>query len=116
MSRYFVEVSYKGTNYAGFQIQKNAATIQSEVEKALAIRLKQSFSLTGSSRTDAGVHALQNYFHFDAADNLFSLNENINEEENAERILYSLNSILPADIVIKKFQKQAMRLTAALMQ
>ena len=105
MSRYFIEVSYKGTNYAGFQVQKNAPTIQSEVEKALAIGLKQSFNLTGSSRTDAGVHALQNYFHFDAADNIFSLNKNLNEEENAERILYSLNSILPEDIVIKKISK-----------
>lgn len=105
MSRYFIEVSYKGTKYAGFQIQKNAATIQSEVEAALATRLKQPFSLTGSSRTDAGVHALQNYFHFDVANNMVALKEKLNEERSLRDILYSLNSILPGDIVIKKISE-----------
>ena len=65
MARYFIEVAYKGTAYAGFQIQQNANTIQAEVEKALHIYYRQLFELTGSSRTDAGVHAQQNYFHFD---------------------------------------------------
>ncbi|MDQ2718883.1 MAG: tRNA pseudouridine(38-40) synthase TruA [Bacteroidota bacterium] len=65
MPRYFIEVAYKGTAYSGFQVQQNAVTIQSEVEKALQTFFKQTFSLTGASRTDAGVHALQNYFHFD---------------------------------------------------
>ncbi len=65
MPRYFIELSYKGTNYSGFQIQQNANSIQAEVEKALKIFYKTAFELTGSSRTDAGVHALQNYFHFD---------------------------------------------------
>ena len=71
--RYFIEVSYRGTDYSGFQVQKNANSVQSEVEKALNtfLRLDQSgekdfgITLTCSSRTDAGVHALQNYFHFD---------------------------------------------------
>ncbi len=87
--RYFLEVAYKGTNYAGFQIQQNANTIQAEVEKALAIFFQRSISLTGSSRTDAGVHALQNFFHFDF------------EETIGERVLYNLNAILPIDIVVK---------------
>ena len=65
MPRYFIEVSYKGTNYSGFQVQLNANSVQSEMEKALEIFYKQRFGLTGSSRTDAGVHALQNFFHFD---------------------------------------------------
>ena len=65
MPRYFIEVSYKGTNYSGFQIQQNANSIQAEIEKALKIFYKQDFKLTGSSHTDAGVHALQNFFHFD---------------------------------------------------
>ena len=105
MSRYFIEVSYKGTKYAGLQIQNNAATIQSEVEKALAIRLKKSISLTGSSRTDSGVHALQNYFHFDVANDMIALEESLSEEGSLVDILYSLNSILPGDIVIKKISK-----------
>lgn len=87
--RYFLEVSYKGTNYSGFQSQKNANTVQDELERALLILLKQQIQLTGSSRTDAGVHALQNYFHFDIESNLKS------------EILYNLNAILPNDIVSK---------------
>jgi tRNA pseudouridine38-40 synthase len=87
--RYFLEVSYKGTNYSGFQIQSNANTIQSEIERALYILLKQKISLTGSSRTDAGVHALQNYFHFDI------------QEKVSSNVLYNLNAILPSDIVCK---------------
>ncbi len=86
MPRYFLEISYRGTNYSGFQVQENANTIQAEVEKALAVLYRQSFQLTGSSRTDAGVHALQNYFHFDT------------ELLLDARQLYNLNSILPPDI------------------
>jgi tRNA pseudouridine38-40 synthase len=86
---------YKGTDYAGFQVQKNANTIQAEVQKALKIFYKQDFELTGSSRTDAGVHALQNYFHFDG-----------NEEfEYRKEHIYNINSILPADIVVKSIKK-----------
>lgn len=89
MGRYFIEVAYNGKNYAGFQIQDNAHTVQSEVEKALEVFFKQKFSLTGSSRTDTGVHALQNFFHFDS------------EIEIDQKKIYNLNAILPADIVIK---------------
>ena len=116
--RYFLEVSYKGTNYSGFQSQKNANTIQAEVEKALTIifripasSLKEQndipsstrsgeenppengggVKLFGSSRTDAGVHAAQNYFHFDY------------DGEINPRLLYKVNSILPLDIVVQKF-------------
>src|ERR1035438_5021853 len=72
MPRYFIEVTYKGTNFSGFQVQHNAITIQSEVERAFRIKFSVAIRLTGSSRTDAGVHALQNYFHFDAEKSLFS--------------------------------------------
>ena len=91
--RYFLEVSYKGTNYSGFQSQKNANTVQSETEKAFKIILKKEIQLTGSSRTDAGVHALQNYFHFDIDDEL------------SPQLLYNLNSILPGDIAVKNLHK-----------
>lgn len=105
MPRYFIEVFYKGTKYSGFQVQQNANTIQSEVARALHIRFREEFILTGSSRTDAGVHALQNFFHFDAEEDLFYMKGNFSEEKNIERALYSLNSILPADIVIKNLSK-----------
>ena len=99
MPRYFIELLYKGTNYSGFQIQQNANSIQAEVEKALKVFFKENFSLTGSSRTDAGVHALSNYFHFDTV--LF--------EDKATNYLdkaaYHLNAILPDDIVVKRLYK-----------
>lgn len=99
MSRYFIELFYKGTNYSGFQIQDNANSIQAEVEKALAIYFKQSFSLTGSSRTDAGVHALSNYFHFDTEtlDN--------KSQDDLDKSVYHINAILPEDVVIKRTYK-----------
>jgi len=90
MSRYFLEVSYKGTNYSGFQIQQNANSIQAEIEKAFQILQKEKISLTGSSRTDAGVHALQNFFHFDF------------EGEINSHFVYKMNAILPGDIVAQK--------------
>jgi tRNA pseudouridine38-40 synthase len=104
MPRYFIEVAYKGTNYSGFQVQDNGVTIQSEVERALTIRFRQSFQLTGASRTDAGVHALQNYFHFDTNAGLLYSKDDIDnsKEKNIQHILYSLNSILSEDIVIRK--------------
>ena len=95
--RYFLEVSYKGTNYSGFQIQKNANTIQAEIEKALNIILKRDVSLTGSSRTDTGVHAFQNFFHFDFDTPFASINMN-----GGDTLLYNLNSVLPEDIAVKK--------------
>ena len=91
--RYFLEVSYLGTAYSGFQTQHNANTIQAEVEKALKVFCKQDIKITGSSRTDAGVHAFQNYFHFDF------------EDELSSAIIYNLNSLLPVDITIKELKK-----------
>lgn len=93
MARYFLELSYRGTAYHGFQIQDNAPTIQAAVENALNILLKSPIDLTGSSRTDAGVHALQNYFHFDT--------ELVVEQKH----VYNLNAILPADIAIQSIKQ-----------
>ncbi len=90
MPRYFIEVAYKGTAYSGFQVQQNAVTIQSKVEDALQVLFKQSFQLTCSSRTDAGVHALQNFFHVDSDISI----------EPAK--VYNLNAVLPKDIVVKR--------------
>jgi tRNA pseudouridine38-40 synthase len=89
MPRYFIEVVYKGTHYSGFQVQENANTIQSEIEKAFEIIHRNPVKLTGSSRTDAGVHALQNFFHFDY------------EDEINRQFIYKMNALLPQDIVVK---------------
>lgn len=98
MPRYFLEVSYKGTNYRGFQVQKNANSIQAEVEKAFHILQRETITLTGSSRTDAGVHALQNFFHFDIGDPL----PPGTGMPGKSQFVYKINAILPGDIVIKR--------------
>ena len=96
MPRYFIELAYNGGAYRGFQKQPNAATIQWEVEKALQILSKQNINLTGSSRTDSGVHAVQNYFHFDTT---FPI--------DTPQYIYRLNAILPEDISIKNIRPVA---------
>jgi tRNA pseudouridine38-40 synthase len=93
MPRYFLELSYKGTAYSGFQVQDNAPTIQAEVQKALNTLFRQPFELTGSSRTDAGVHAFQNFFHFDA------------DLAITPKHIYNLNALLPQDIAVKSIHE-----------
>jgi tRNA pseudouridine38-40 synthase len=93
MSRYFIELCYRGTDYAGFQVQENALTVQEEVEKALRVFYRQDIALTGSSRTDTGVHALQNYFHFDFDGTV------------DERKVYNINALLPGDIAIRRIAR-----------
>lgn len=95
MPRYFIEVAYKGSRYSGFQVQENANTIQSEIQRAITVLSRADaagfpIELTGSSRTDAGVHAMQNYFHFDLP------------VEIHPQFLYKVNAILPADIVVNQ--------------
>ena len=88
--RYFLEIMYKGTAYSGFQVQKNAPnTVQQAVEEVFAILQQQTVTMTGSSRTDAGVHALQNFFHFDY------------DLPIHPQFRYKMNAILPKDIVVK---------------
>ena len=94
MSRYFIELGYDGSTYSGFQIQNNANSIQHEVEQALKTVLRTPIQLTCSSRTDAGVHAICNYFHFDSD---LSTNKIV-----GTKLLCSLNALLPGDIVITR--------------
>lgn len=88
MPTYFLSIAYKGTRYAGFQVQDNALTIQGEVERVLEVYLQEAVKLTGSSRTDTGVHAHNNYFHFQIGRQL------------DKKILYNLNAMLPHDIAL----------------
>lgn len=89
MNRYFLEVAYHGGRYAGSQVQLNTLTVQAELEKALEVYFRKPLPLTGSSRTDAGVHATQNFYHFDV------------EAPINPRAIYNLNAILPHDIAIR---------------
>jgi len=94
MQRYFIEIAYKGTNYHGWQIQKNAHTIQAEINNALAIILQTKIMIAGAGRTDTGVHAKQMFAHFET-DLLFDI----------AKTLYKINKFLPKDIVCKKLFK-----------
>lgn len=95
MPRYFLEVMYKGTGYAGFQTQQNAVSIQGDIDSALSILLKSAIRTTGSSRTDAGVHAMQNYVHFDTA------------AEITKDLVYKMNAILSPDIAIVRIYRSS---------
>lgn len=89
MPRYFIELGYRGTDFHGWQIQKNAErTVQGELNKALSILLREPIETLGSSRTDAGVHAKHNVAHFDA------------QADITKELLRNLNFILPQDIVV----------------
>jgi tRNA pseudouridine38-40 synthase len=93
VQRYFIELSYLGTNYCGWQIQPNANTVQAELEKALSILLRHEVSVVGAGRTDTGVHASFYVAHFD------SPKRNLHWDQ---KVLASLNEILPKDIAIKE--------------
>ncbi len=89
MARYFIDVQYQGTSYRGWQVQKNANSVQGMLNKALSTILKQVIDCIGSSRTDSGVHAKQNMAHFDAKGRI------------PLDFLYRMNSYLPNDIHLK---------------
>ena len=84
-------VAYDGTNYHGWQVQKNGITIESELNRCLRALLGEDIQVIGASRTDAGVHALGNVAVFDTCARI-----------PAEKISYALNQRLPEDIRIQK--------------
>lgn len=86
--RYFLELAYRGTHYAGWQAQPNAHTVQAEIEGALQILFRREVPLVGAGRTDTGVHASQLFAHFEAAEPL------------PPALVNSLNGILPMDVAI----------------
>jgi len=86
---YKIVIQYNGKNYAGWQIQENAVTVQQIIKEAIEKITRQKINLIGSGRTDSGVHALGQTANF--------LSEKIVDEY---KFLYSLNSILPNDISV----------------
>ena len=89
-------VAYDGTNYHGWQVQKNGITIESELNRCLTDLLKEPIEVIGASRTDSGVHALGNVAVFDTENRM-----------PAEKISYALNQRLPEDIRIQKSEEVA---------
>ncbi len=100
MPRYKCIVEYDGTNFCGWQIQENGKTIQGEIEKAIKLFSGEDVTICTAGRTDSGVHALAQVFHFD-----------LSKEYNVENIRGGLNfhlstdaiSVLSAEIVDENF-------------
>ncbi len=95
--RYFIELSYDGTAYHGWQTQPNAPTVQQYISDALYTLLKEDTGLTGSGRTDTGVHAKKYTAHFDTL--------RTPEELLNMALQYKLNKLLPHDIAIKTIRQ-----------
>ncbi|KUJ50838.1 tRNA pseudouridine(38-40) synthase TruA [Chryseobacterium sp. JAH] len=88
--RYFIEFSYNGKNYFGYQIQPKDISVQQELEKALSTILREDIKTTGAGRTDTGVHAKKMFAHFET------------EQTLSDQLCHKMNSFLPADISIKR--------------
>lgn len=90
MQRYFIELAYKGTDFHGWQYQPNGISVQQVLEETLTKRLSRPTYVVGSGRTDAGVHASQQFAHF----------ETDGELPEIDLLIYSLNNMLPDGIAI----------------
>lgn len=89
-------VEYDGTNYSGWQRQENAMSVQQRLEEALSKLLQKKITVTGASRTDAGVHALGQTVHFDTDSGIPN-----------EKFAYALNTMLPDDIRVRRSEGAA---------
>ena len=89
--KYFLQFSYNGKAYHGWQNQPNAISVQEVLEKAFATLLREKVSLVGAGRTDAGVHAKQMFAHFE-----------IDAIQDVKDLKYKLNAILPEDIAVQE--------------
>lgn len=94
MARYFIHLSYDGTNYHGWQVQPNGSSVQAELQRALSTLLRQPIEIVGAGRTDAGVHARKMVAHFD-----------VEELLDLKQAAYRMNRILPRDIAVEKIEK-----------
>ncbi len=95
LQRYFLQLSYKGTNYHGWQIQPNAISVQEVIENALTTILREKIAVVGAGRTDSGVHASYFVLHFDFPDS----------EIDTQKLVHKLNSFLSPDIAVQKIWK-----------
>jgi tRNA pseudouridine38-40 synthase len=91
MNRYFIELAFKGTQYHGWQRQRNAISVQGIVEETLMTLTRENIKTTGAGRTDTGVHARYFAAHFESDHEAFN---------NKSGFIYKMNALLPQDIVI----------------
>ena len=94
MKRIKLTVAYDGTDYCGWQIQKNGVTVEEVLNRALSRLTGEKITVIGASRTDAGVHARGNVAVFDTAARM-----------PAERIAYAVNALLPEDVVVVRSEE-----------
>jgi len=92
MKRYFIYLSYNGTNYCGWQNQPNGISVQQKIEEALHVLLRKPLAITGAGRTDAGVHARTMVAHFDWKEEIIDMNF----------LTEKMNCMLPLDISVRK--------------
>ena len=98
--RYFIQLSYDGTGYHGWQVQSNGVSVQEVLQKALSTLLRQPTEVTGAGRTDAGVHASMMVAHFDWP----AAHEGEGGEEaplDCTQLTYKLNRLLPPDVAVQ---------------
>lgn len=98
--RYFIQLSYDGTGYHGWQVQPNGVSVQEVLQKALSTLLRQPTEVTGAGRTDAGVHASMMVAHFDWS----AAHEGEGGEEaplDCTQLTYKLNRLLPPDVAVQ---------------
>ena len=93
--RYYIQLSYKGTNYVGWQFQPNGLSVQQCLEKAFSVILREDIKITGAGRTDAGVHAKFFIAHFDSENPLI----------DESKVVYSLNNYLDQDISVRRIYR-----------
>jgi tRNA pseudouridine38-40 synthase len=86
--RYFIELSYNGKKYHGWQIQPDVVSVQEKLNNALSTVLQEKIEVVGAGRTDTGVHASQMFAHFNV------------ENSISGDVVHKLNSILPNDITV----------------
>lgn len=92
--RYFIQLSYNGTPFHGWQRQPNAVTVQQTIEQALSTILREPTVIMGAGRTDTGVHAQMMFAHID-------IGENVVAKVHLKDLIYKLNNLLPASIAIQ---------------
>lgn len=90
MARYFIEVAYNGTAFHGSQVQGTQVTVQLAINTALSTLLRETTISFGASRTDEGVHALCNFYHFDTQQTL------------PKNFQYKMNAVLPHTLSVNK--------------
>ena len=101
VKRYFIWLSYDGTNYHGWQVHPNGISVQGELQRVLSTLLRQDVSITGAGRTDAGVHARVMAAHFDFEGDI-----------DCQQLAYKMNRMLPQDIVVDRIEEVSLDMHA----